>query len=289
MNKLATKRHGPKSIAGKKISSKNAQKGSIFSRGYLESENPKERQAAFEKLCEQWGAYDPSRQILLRSVEEAVLGSERMMVAIRQKIEGRMQSLDITRDFANQAGLNPVHSMSLPTWYFKEDDSGEKVFAQKVYRAWLEAHALKTHYSDQLSAHIAQQFPALYSSVMEHQKQGTVFSTALGQRYRQTTPLLNITELIKEIDEKYRFHIIWAQDAERFEIIIAGIRAAQMLDVMDLEKTNRYATGFQNRILKGIHGLAIIDQYEAKAVQVLQAPPLETVNEDESVIDTLEE
>jgi hypothetical protein len=62
-----------------------------------------------------------------------------------------------------------------------------------------------------------------------------------------------------------------------------------MLDVMDLEKTNRYATGFQNRILKGIHGLAIIDQYEAKAVQVLQAPPLETVDEDESVIDTLEE
>ena len=116
-----------------------------------------------------------------------------------------------------------------------------------------------------------------------------IISTALGQRYRQTTPLLNITELIKEIDEKYRFHIIWAQDADRFEIIIAGIRAAQMLDVMDLEKTNRYATGFQNRILKGIHGLAIIDQYEAKAVQVLQAPPLQTVDEDESVIDTLEE
>jgi hypothetical protein len=106
---------------------------------------------------------------------------------------------------------------------------------------------------------------------------------------RQTTPLLNLSELIKEIDEKYRFHLIWAQDAERFEIIITGIRASQMLDVMDLEKTNRYATSFQNRILKGIHGLAIIDQYEAKAVQVLQVPPINTVDEDESVIDTLEE
>jgi hypothetical protein len=289
MKKLATKQIGPNSLAGKKIASKNAQKGSIFSRGYLESENPKERQAQFDRLCEQWGAYDPSRQILLRSIEEAVLGSERMMVAIRQKIEGRMQSLDITREFANQAGINPVLSMSLPTWYFKEDSSSHKVFAQTVYDAWIDAHTLKDRYSDQLSAHIAQQFPALYSYVMDDQKQGTVFSTVLGQRYRQTTPLLNLSELIKEIDEKYRFHIIWAQDAERFEIIIAGIRAAQMLDVMDLEKTNRYATGFQNRILKGIHGLAIIDQYEAKAVQILQAPPLETVDEDESVIDTLEE
>jgi hypothetical protein len=61
-----------------------------------------------------------------------------------------------------------------------------------------------------------------------------------------------------------------------------------MLDVMDLDKTNRYATSFQNRILKGIHGLAIIDQYEAKAVQVLQAPQFDTVDEDESAQDQLE-
>ena len=289
MNKLVTKRNGPKSIAGKKIASKNAQKGSIFSRGYLESENPKERQAAFEKLCEQWSAYDPSRQILLRSVEEAVLGSERMMVAIRQKIEGRMQSSDISAEFVKQAGLSPAFSTLLPSWYFKEQSSSQKIFAQTVYDAWLDAHALKDRYSDQLSAHIAQQFPALYKYVMDGQRQGTIFSSALGQRYRQTTPLLNISELIKEIDEKFRFHLIWAQDAERFEIIIAGLRASQMLDVMDLDKTNRYATSFQNRILKGIHGLAIIDQYEAKAVQVLQAPPLDTVDEDESVIDTSEE
>jgi len=79
------------------------------------------------------------------------------------------------------------------------------------------------------------------------------------------------------------------QDAERFEIIIAGIRASQMLDVMDLlDKTNRYATSFQNCILKGIHGLAMIDQYESKAVQVLQAPQLDIVDEDESAQDHLE-
>lgn len=96
---------------------------------------------------------------------------------------------------------------------------------------------LKIHHSDQLNTQIARQFPVLYIYVMEYQKRGTVFSSALGQRYRQTTPLLNFSELIKEIDEKYRFHIIWVQDAERFEIIIAGIRAAQMLEVMDLEKT----------------------------------------------------
>lgn len=52
-----------------------------------------------------------------------------------------------------------------------------------------------------------------------------------------------------------------------------------MLEVMDLEKTNRYATSFQNRILKGIHGLVIIDQYEAKAVQVLEVQSNEPADE----------
>jgi hypothetical protein len=275
MSQNLLKRAGPKSDAGKRISSKNAQKGSIFTKGYLESENPQERQAQFERLCEQWGAHDPSRQMLLRSIEEAVLGSERMMIAIRQKIEGRMQSLDIAREFAIQAGINPIAALSLPNWFFKDEAGGEKDDAQKIYGAWLESHTLKSHYSDQLSAQIAQQFPGLYAYVMEGQRQGAIFSTALGQRYRQTTPLLNMNELIKEIEEKYRFHLIWAEDAKRFEIIIAGIRASQMLEVMDLEKTNRYATGFQNRILKGMHGLAIIDQYEAKAVQVLEVHKLE--------------
>jgi hypothetical protein len=62
---------------------------------------------------------------------------------------------------------------------------------------------------------------------------------------RQTTPLLNLSELIKEIDEKFRFHLIWAQDAERFEIIIAGIRASQILDVMDLDKPTAMPPAFK--------------------------------------------
>ena len=61
-----------------------------------------------------------------------------------------------------------------------------------------------------------------------------------------------------------------------------------MLDVMDLDKINLHTTSFQNRILKGIHWLDIIDQYEAKVAQVLQAPQLDTVDEDKSVIAQLE-
>ena len=281
-----TKKSGPKSIAGKSISSKNAQKGSIFAKGYLPSENPEQRQAQFELMCQQWGANDPTRQLLLRTVEEASIGYERLMLALRQKIEGKMQSLDIAYEFAKQAGMNALESISLPGWYFKEGSS-EKIIATQVLNAFTEVVTLRSCYSDQLTAQIARQFPNLYHYIMEGQREGAVFSSVLGQRYRQATPLLNYGAVQKEIEEKYRHHLIWAQDQERYELIIAGIRAAQVIEAMDLEKYTRYTTRFQNRIFKGIHGLAIIDQYEAKTINALSVPVLEEGHRDDAQSDGL--
>ncbi|QWE27501.1 hypothetical protein [Polynucleobacter sp. AP-Ainpum-60-G11] len=267
-NKVVNPQTGPKTALGKSISSKNAQKASIFVRGYLPSENPEQRQAQFELLCEQWGASDPTRQILLRTVEEANLGCERLMLALRQKIEGKMQSLEIAQEFAKQAGMSALDGLSLPSWFFKENSS-QKSHATKLLNAYSDVLVLRDCFSDQLTAQIAQQFPNLYAYVMEGQRQGMIFSSVLGQRYRQATPLLNYAAVQKEIEEKYRHHLTWAQDADRYEAIIAGIRASQMIEAMELDKYTRYMTSFQNRIFKGIHGLAVIDQYEAKTVQTL--------------------
>ena len=267
-HKVANPQTGPKTVAGKNTSSKNAQKASIFTKGYLPSENPEQRQAQFELLCQQWGASDPTRQLLLRTVEEASLGYERLMLAMRQKIEGKMQSLDIAQEFAKQAGISVLEAMSFPSWYFKEGSS-EKAFAAKVLDAYAEVITLRRCFSDQLTAQIAQQFPNLYAYVMEGQRQGAIFSSVLGQRYRQATPLQNYAAVQKEIEDNHKYHLLWAQDEERFETIITGIRATQVIEAMDLDKYTRYTTSFQNRIFKGIHGLAIVDQYEAKTVQVL--------------------
>lgn len=266
--KVANPQTGPKTVAGKNTSSKNAQKASIFTKGYLPSENPEQRQAQFELLCQQWGASDPTRQLLLRTVEEASLGYERLMLAMRQKIEGKMQSLDIAQEFAKQAGISVLEAMSFPSWYFKEGSS-EKAYASKILDAYAEVIALRRCFSDQLTAQIAQQFPNLYAYVMEGQRQGAIFSSVLGQRYRQATPLQNYATVQKEIEDNHKYHLLWAQDEERFETIITGIRATQVIEAMDLDKYTRYTTSFQNRIFKGIHGLAIVDQYEAKTVQVL--------------------
>ena len=60
---------GPKTNEGKKASSLNAQKGAIFTKGYLKSENIEQKQAQYEALTQQWDAYDPTRQMILRTIE----------------------------------------------------------------------------------------------------------------------------------------------------------------------------------------------------------------------------
>jgi len=37
----------------------------------------------------------------------------------------------------------------------------------------------------------------------------------------------------KETEECNRYHLLWAKDDERFETIIVGIRAIQVIDAMD--------------------------------------------------------
>ena len=51
-------------------------------------------------------------------------------------------------------------------------------------------------------------------------------------------------------------------DPDRYQAIIYGTRAEQMLKGMDLDKSVRYATNFQNRLIKGLTSLAAMDQHE---------------------------
>jgi hypothetical protein len=97
---------GPKTVDGKAVSSQNARKDSIFVQGYLPWENIDDKQQHFGAIAKQWGAKDPSRQMLLPSIEQCHLGIERMMYIERKKIEGLMQSTMMAHQFCERAGLS---------------------------------------------------------------------------------------------------------------------------------------------------------------------------------------
>jgi hypothetical protein len=71
---------------------------------------------------------------------------------------------------------------------------------------------------------------------------------------------------MNQILEKYPDHMLWASDPMRYQALINAVRAQRMRNAVDLEKSTRYGTNFQNRILKGFQMLALMDQYEKQDV-----------------------
>lgn len=143
-----------------------------------------------------------------------------------------------------------------------EDDGDEKQRALTLAEIFDEAFDLKSSYSDQLVAKVKETYPTLYEYVMNGYREGVSFISALGHRYEQSIPTMNLVRLMNDLKEKYPHHFIWAEDPTRYQIIIDGLRAEQMEEAMDLDKTNRYATNIQNRVAKGIATLAAMDQHE---------------------------
>jgi len=254
---------GPKTEAGKKASSKNAQKAAIFTKGYLPWEDVTSKQAQLEVMARQWGADDPTRQLILRTIEQAQLGLERLMAADKLRIEGIMQSQHIKHEFSKQAGIDSLVGLSLPSWFFKEDDDGQKEHAQFILQVLEDALQLQNQFSDQIVAKIAEKFPSLYEYIMGNVRSSHSFLIVMGQRYKQQTALLNVIALINELKTQYKDHLLWASRWQSYQVIIDGIRAQQVLEVMDLDSTNRYATSFQNRILKGLQALDTMNKIES--------------------------
>ena len=278
---------GPKTVDGKAVSSQNTRKDSIFVQGYLPWENIDEKQQQFLAMTKQWNAKDPSRQMLLRSIEQCQIGVERMMYIERKKIQGLMQSTTIAYEFCERAGLSEKIAHALPAWFFLEDGESEKLRAAKVSLIYDETADFKARFSDQLAARVKESYPALFGYVMQGQKEGTSFLMTLGQRYKQSAVTLNLAALLNELKENWEFHFIWAKASARYQTIIDGLRVEQMEQAIDLDKSQRYATNLQNRMLKGFSALAALDQHEllmknqqqlaASVVPVLEVAPKESV------------
>lgn len=256
------KQTGPKTESGKQVSSKNATKGGIFAKGYLATEDVQALESQLARLYKQWDANDPTRQILVQCIHQTAISANRLALAQQQKIDAAMQSPNVRREFAQLAGFSLITCDNLPNWFFQGADHPEKAKAVYLDQVWLEAAALKQHYSDQLVAQVETRFPNLFHYIMSNQKTGTSFIAVLGQRYKQSVPTLNLGVAQNEIKEKYPQHLIWAQDPQRYEMYIQGIRADQVIDGMDYDKSIRYATAFQNLIHKSIGTLTAMEQLD---------------------------
>ncbi len=54
--------------------------------------------------------------------------------------------------------------------------------------------------------------------------------------------------------------MLWAQDPKRYQIIINDLRAEKVLKVLDFDKSNRYLKSFQNRRMRALQGLEVLEK-----------------------------
>ena len=261
----SNKSTGPVTQEGKAIASKNATTKGIFAKGYLPWEDAAEQQALVQGLVKTWKAdQNPERMTFIRDIEEADLRLSRAMSFERIQIEAAMQSLDVALEFCQKAGFAPSAHLSMPHWYFQDDELGEQEKRKALYVDLVQEEALelKRMYSDHIVPTIAQEFPNLYSYVMRGQKEGASFIAVLGARFKQSAPTLNLGVVSNEIGEKYKPHLIWAYAWQRYEIIIAGIRARVASNIVADDKTMRYLVSAQNRKIKANQALAALTQLD---------------------------
>jgi len=208
--------------------------------------------------------------MILRSIEHAMICQERLMYSEKKRIEGLMMSSNISRVFCARAGgFEITDSIQLPAWYFTENSYEPKKFALFIMKVRDQAAELKAKYSHQLMAQVKEKYPDLYAYVKEERPATEPFGIALSQRYRLAMPTLNLQAVVTEIEKEFKVFLKWARDPERYEVIIAGIRAEQMQEGMDFDKSTRYATNFQNRVIKGFTALAALDQHEQQQLSAV--------------------
>ena len=261
MNQVIRKSGGPKTKAGKANSAKNAIKIGIFSKGYLPWEGQVAKQAEFERLAREWKVDSPTGILFLRDIEQAQLAQERVMRMERLMIEGAMLSVEIASQFAYHAPIDPLLVSRLPSWFFLEDDGGQKERALLLDEVFRQADDLKNHYSDQRVAQVKTEYPELYEYIMDDLPQQSSFVMTLAQIFKQSQPTLNLGALMNEISEDFHFHLLWASNPSRFQGIIDGLRAQKIMELIDYDKSNRYMTSFQNRKIRAIQGLIGLQQH----------------------------
>lgn len=274
------KSSGPKSLAGKQKSARNAFKSGFYSKGLLPWEDAKAQETQWHALVDYYHAYDPVRVGLLRTLEFALLQQERLMVMEREKIAGAMQSVDVALEFVKRANLPLASYVSMPAWFFKLDDAGEKAFALKIARIHREAIHFKNHYSDHLAGQVREHYPHLFDYVMDGERPGTSFAIALGQEFKQPTPVLNLGGLINELQDDYPHHLTWADDPEHYQYLINGLRVEVVERVVDWDRSSAQACAIQQRILKCMAGLAALDQHDAQRRAHRQAQALASAEEE---------
>jgi hypothetical protein len=165
-------------------------------------------------------------------------------------VDGYMQSEEARQEFCRHVGIFPTESRNLPAWFFtKQQDPRED--AKQYLRAVAEAKWLKSNHSVDKMTRAKSLFPDLWLILMGEEGSATqkvhTFGERLANMYKRSTAQENLQEFIDIMENNYKYELMWANNEQRFDAVVLGIRAKAMMEAMSNPNWLRADTLYHRR------------------------------------------
>jgi hypothetical protein len=230
-----TSQTGPKSQEGKARSAQNSLKFGIFSSSILQGEDANAVKALVDNLRVSFALTNGAGELLANRFVHTNLQLNRVQKAQLAIANGKYFSNKSREQFCIHAGHYFRNAEDVPAWYFEEDHA-KKDHVFELQDIFDEAHHLKNHYSADLMVKAEMKLPSLWKFVMGEKGDPRQKMHTLGEQlaalYKRPNAILNIQDLITDLEARYKYELLWAQNAQRYEAIIDGLRSQAILDTL---------------------------------------------------------
>lgn len=215
--------------------SRNALKQGIFTNALLEGEDPQAVEVIVDDVINRFEVSDATGQIYARRLVQTTMQINRLNNAQSDYVDGYMQGETCRQEFCRQIGLPPIFSKELPDWFFA-DEEGPRKEAIQILDAVNEAGWLKRNHSVDRMTRAKSLVPNLWKLLMGEEGSAIqrvhTFGEYLAHTYKKSTAIENLSEFLSIMEGNYKYELLWARSAHRFDTIVKGIRATATMEAM---------------------------------------------------------
>ena len=230
-------------------SSQNALKAGIYSNRLLANEDPQLLQECIEGYVKDFEITTTAGYQLAQELAQVVLKLNRIENWQADIIESHLSKHKTRQEFAMKLNLSVIGVEHLPDWYFNACQKS-RARARKIMSAYLQLKFLIDNHSADLMMSIKGTLPDLWWFVMgtsDATAKVYTFADKLSDFSSKSDPRLRLKDLCEHLVKKYQNEVLWAQDEDRYEMVLRGLKAEVQMDLLANPNLQRGETSLHRR------------------------------------------
>jgi hypothetical protein len=269
---------GPKSLEGKRTAAKNALKTGAYSNVLMPNENPQDLEDMATALVEQYGINCTVGHVKAQRAAMTLLQIKRVESFAAVKSVSALESIQARKTFCERVAIREEMAQFLPRWYF-EDEDYERSEARFYFAVSREAQDLKDRHTPSLMQTVKTEFKHLWSYLMG--TNGAIekqmgFGERLVTVYKKSKPEFNLQALIDQVENQFKYELLWAENERWYEAVLAEMKAEAALSVATDEKLAKCLSRLNKQLDSE---LLWLEQIREKRMQTLVIDNPDLVNQ----------